>query len=156
MNEPNVFFTNEVVLTKLFVPIIQYKQRSTTSVLHLLANATRTYHLGDFWVFKNSTTVYALCLTPLQPERLIKVLKATQSNNLNEFERYGRNYAPKELDYATRVEGQKTIISRGHLSLLGMLTITEKYVLNQKVGQNSVKFTIIKRRGETIGSKRRR
>lgn len=146
MPELTLFFTNEVVGTKLFVPLIKFKQKKVGFIKRILAEAIQVYKLSDFWIFECEGVIYALCLTPVQKERLIKILKFTLSNNLNEFLKYGRNYCPKELVFQEKIVGQRTLIGRGFIRLLNLLTVTEKYVLNRKVGKNTINFVLTKTR----------
>ena len=83
------FLSNRVVGTKLFIPIIEFKNWGERRILMELESGMRVYQLTDAFLFSGDF-YFAILPNPLQHRRVEKILKAFNSTNYANFKKYNQ------------------------------------------------------------------
>jgi DNA primase catalytic subunit len=85
------FLSNRVTSTKIYVPIIEFKKSNETKIINELYSIMKNYNLSDAFLFKGEP-YFAIIPFAFQKRRIEKILKASNSSNLDSFKKYHQTF----------------------------------------------------------------
>ena len=94
----------------------------------LLKKIQLKYDLGPMYLFKQGDFFYWVSQTTYQKRRLQKILRASQSLNLREFKKFGKNFfmMVPEPQYIVCIQAEtNSFVSREHLKIMAMFENVE-------------------------------
>jgi len=118
----STFITNEIVGTKLFIPILKYKEG--IKYKKDIERLQKMYNIGDVYMLQIKDHIYAIFLKACQPKRLKKIMKQSHSSNKRQFELFGKTFMPFEMPILPIevIKGKLTgDISKAHSKLIEAL-----------------------------------